>query len=532
MSSSKQGLLASDWPDPSSFKQSIRLQFTVYVCGMILVLMLVTGYVISDRYVKTVTWNMVDKILVQARSYSVPAGKMIILGNEPDVLMLNNVCKRIASDNPDVYWAGITGTDDVFLAHTDIRQVVASKKMGHINATGFHDMLRPGEGFSVDGDAVFTSVPITENEVHLGRLVVAASARPISEARRSSILTVASITAVMVIAGIPGTVFVLRRKLRPISTITNHLKNIDFENISLDIPFRSKNEFGFLAETLRAMGSKLQIAHRELIEKDRMTRELEIAREIQASILPKGYPHGPRFDLAGAYSSAREVGGDYYDFIDIDSDHLGILIADVSGKSLPGMLVMLLTRDIVRRLAISATEPAELLAAVNAELFAEIKRNMFVTMFFGILDTRCGCFRFASAGHNPLVFVSAERSETELIKTKGYPLGMVGGDSYRTRIESREIMLSQDDWLILYTDGINEAQNVRGEEFGTSRFVEIINAHKRLAAGPFIDGVVREHAAFVGENEQFDDITLIAVKWTARCADEESARLKETADAT
>jgi serine phosphatase RsbU (regulator of sigma subunit) len=530
MNPTKHDQVGGDWPEPSRFRRSIWLEFTIYVSMIILALMLVTGYVISNRYVNTVTRNVADKILVQARSYSGPAGKMIISGTEPDVLMLNNVCKRIALDNEDVYWAGITGDDDTFIAHTDIKQVVSLNQMRTIGATRFSDMLRPSEGFELKGDTVYTSVPIEENEVLLGRLVVAASAAPIAEARTASLTTVASITAVMILLGIPVMMLVVRRKLRPIKVISDHLKSMDLSNISLEIPFHSANEFGFLAETLRAMGSKLNAAQMERIERERMSRELEIAREIQASILPKGYPQGQGFELYGAYKSAREVGGDYYDFIEYDDNHLGVLIADVSGKSLPGMLVMLLTRDIVRRLANSITQPSELLSAANEELHGNMKTGMFVTMFFGVLDVRTGRFRFASAGHNPLVVVKGETGQAELIKTKGYPLGMVDSRMYRERIESGEIAVSPGDWLVLYTDGINEAQNSRGEEFGTERFVDVVRAHKDGDAVRLVDKIKDEHSSFVGDAAQFDDITLIAIKRKCKTADRELERSRETAN--
>jgi serine phosphatase RsbU (regulator of sigma subunit) len=524
-------MLSSDWPQASQFKRSIRLEFTLYVSGIILVLMLVTGYVISSQYVRTVTADVVDKILVQARSYSGPAGKMIISGEEPDVLSLNNMCKRIAEGDAGVFWAGITGDDGRFLAHTDIKQVVAGARWEAVAPERFLNMLRPGEGFAVTGDTLYTSVPIEESDIALGRLVVAASSEPIQKARRSSILTVASITAVMIMVGIPVTVLVLRRKLRPIGLITDHLTKVDFERISLDVPFRSKNEFGFLAETIRVMGSKLNMAQKELIDKERMSRDLEIAREIQANILPKSYPEGPTFELAGSYRSALEVGGDYYDFIEFENNKLGILIADVSGKSLPGMLVMLLTRDIVKRLARSFEEPADLLAAVNTEVLTNIKSGMFVTMFFGILDTQSGLFRFASAGHNPLLLLRAERSEPDLIKTKGFPLGMVGREAYERRIENGQLELAPGDWVVLYTDGINEAQNTEGEEFGMERFLDLVLKKRGLASRDLITEVLKGHSAFVGDAPQFDDITLIAVKWSGKAADIQTRRLVERTNA-
>jgi serine phosphatase RsbU (regulator of sigma subunit) len=528
MSPDSKSMLEKDWPEPSQFKKSIRFEFALYVSGIMIVLMLVTGYIISSQYVKTVTRSVVDKLLVQARSYSEPAGKLMISGGGPDELLLNNICKKLADSDPNVYWAGITDGRRAFIAHTDIKQVIKSARMRPVTAGQFQDMLKPQEGFSLERDTVFIAVPIAENNVALGNLSVAASAGPIRKARTTSILTVASITVVMVGIGIPFTIAVLSRRLRPISIITNHLKTADLHDISLDIPVRSKNEFGFLAETIRVMGAKLNVAQKDLIEKERMTRELEIAREIQANILPKGYPRGDEFELAGTYRSAKEVGGDYYDFIEFDDDRLGILIADVSGKSLPGMLVMLITRDIVTRLARSVQEPAGLLTAVNTDLLGNIKKGMFVTMFFGVLDKRTGEFSFASAGHNHLIFVSGDTGRTELVKTRGFPLGMVDSDTYKKRIESGKIVLSANDWLIQHTDGVNEAQNTAGEEFGLNRVTRIIEEHRDNTPEELVGEMLKEHSLFVGEAPQYDDITLLAIKWAGQTADTRTVASGET----
>jgi serine phosphatase RsbU (regulator of sigma subunit) len=531
MSTDKNNMFSTDWPEASQFKKSIRLEFALYVSGIIFALMLVTGYIISSQYVKTVTQSVVEKLLVQARSYSGPAGKLIISSGGPDALLLNNICRKLVNDDPDVHWAGITDERDVFLAHSNIRRVIGSTKMRPVAANQFQDILRPMEGFSLEGDTVYISVSIEENGVTLGKLAVAASASSIKTARNTSVVTVASITIVMIAIGIPITVTVLRRKLKPIGVITDHLKAVDFHDVSLDIPIRSENEFGFLAETIRVMGSKLNVAQRDLIEKERMTRELEIAREIQANILPKVYPRGLRFALAGTYRSAMEVGGDYYDFIEFDDGRLGVLVADVSGKSLPGMLVMLITRDIVHRLARQVQEPARLLTDVNSELLKNIKKGMFVTMFFGVLDVENGRFRFASAGHNPLVVLRGDTGTVELVKTKGFPLGMVSSPMYETRVEGGEIRLSENDWLIQYTDGVNEAQNAAGDEFGTERLTELVEKHRHLNPEEFVKAILSAHQAFVGDAAQYDDITLLAVKWGEQSADKRIRRVGETANA-
>ncbi|MEW6413159.1 MAG: PP2C family protein-serine/threonine phosphatase [Candidatus Zixiibacteriota bacterium] len=511
--------LAKEWPQARQYRRSIRLEFSLYISAIVLILMAVTGWVITDKYVSTINAEVVDKLVVQARSYSGPAGKLIISANGPDALLLNNICKKLATDNPEIYWAGITDKNGTFLAHTDFRQVIASTRINDIGYGEHNERMGDGESFSHRGDTIYISVPIWENSVQVGGLALASSTRHITEARRESITTVVTITVVMILMGLPVTLMVLHRKLRPISIITDNLKNIKFDNIAIDIPLHSKNEFGYLAETMRVMGAKLNQAQKDLIERERIARELEIAREIQKSILPEGFPSGKSFEIAGVYRSAREVGGDYYDFIEFDNNRLGVVVADVSGKSLPGMLVMLLTRDIIKKVARHPQRPSQILSEVNRELAANIKKGMFVTMFFGILDQATGCFTFASAGHNPLLWYDSVQGECKLIKTKGFPLGMTSAAQFSARIEDGEIRLSESDWIIQYTDGINEARNNRSEEFGMERFMHAVTRYNSLQPKDLVSKTIVDIESFAAGSEQSDDITLIALKWSGDFVD-------------
>ncbi len=513
MDSSSKNELAHDWPEPKQFKRSIRLEFSLYVSSIIFLLMLASGYFMTSRYVNTVTRAEVEKLLIQARSYSGPAAKLIISTNGPDALLLNNVCQRLASDNPDIYWVGIADRDGKFLAHTDIKKVISGATLSVIASDQFRDMVRGGEAFDVASDTIHITVPINEGDILVGRLTLASSANQISAARKQSFVTVITITIVLLLIGLPATMALLHKKLRPIKQITDSLKHVDFDKISFDIPVTVRNEFGYLSETLRVMGTKLNSAQQQIIERERIARELEIAREIQTKILPGYFPSGPEFSCAGAYRSAREVGGDYYDFIDYDDNKVGFLVADVSGKSLPGMLVMLLTRDIVKRVARNIVRPDRLLAEVNKEISANIRKGMFVTMFLGVLDRQTGSFDFASAGHNPLIHISAEKGETNLLKTKGFPLGLMPAKQFDERIELGHINLASGDWLVQYTDGINEAPGKNGEEFGMERFIDLLSAARNGSSQELIDSVLRSHTEFVDDSEQFDDITLIAIKW-------------------
>ncbi len=525
MSTSSARTEGRDWPEPKQFRRSIRLEFSVYVSAIILVLMAVTGYVITDRYVDTVTRSVVDKLLVQARSYSGTAGKLIIAANGPDALLLNNACKKLVADNPDAYWAGISDVDGTFLAHTDLKQVIAGKKLGEFGLPEHEYTLRSSEAFELQGDTIYISVPIKENNIRVGDLAIASSAAPIHAARVVSITTVSSITLLMLLIGLPLTMVILHRKLRPVTVITDSLKQVAVDDLRIEIPVKTRNEFGYLAETLQAMGDKLNAAQHELVEKERMARDLEIAREIQSSILPTEYPSASSFEFHGMYQSAKEVGGDYYDFLELPNGRFGFLVADVSGKSLPGMLVMLMTRDLVRKVTQSVTAPADVLRELNRELVPNIRKGMFVTMFYGQLDQETGTFEFASAGHNPLIHLTGESTVT-LLKTKGYPLGMMPDNTFAERIEAGRLVLTAGDYLVQYTDGINEAHNSGREEYGMERLVGSIREGSFQNAEALVTSMVDEHARFVGDTQQFDDITLVVMKWLGQSADKKKETLE------
>ncbi|MCP4704475.1 MAG: SpoIIE family protein phosphatase, partial [candidate division Zixibacteria bacterium] len=386
--------------------------------------------------------------------------------------------------------------------------------------------------FRLKNDTILIDVPIIEKSVVVGRMGIASSSQQIAEARNKSIVTVASITILMILIGIPLSMFLLHRKLKPISLITNGLKEIDFENIQFDIPFSSRNEFGYLSETLRVMGCKLNTAQKDIVEKERIARELEIAREIQAKILPHEFPKTATLEFYGTYQSAKEVGGDYYDFIDYDNDFMMFLVADVSGKSLPGMLVMLITRDIIRQLTRTVRQPDELLCEVNKELHKSIKKGMFVTMFLGLINKKTGEFTFASAGHNPLVILNAISGKSKLIKTNGFPLGMVPPEQFNKRIEKGQVNLVSGEWLVQYTDGINEAHNSENEEFGMDRFVANLESNIAETPNSLVDKFISKHQSFVGETEQFDDITLLAMKWFGENTDNNPIKEAEELNAT
>jgi serine phosphatase RsbU (regulator of sigma subunit) len=505
---------STQWPSLSMYKRSIRREFALYVGGLVVVLMLVTGVIVTNKLVNTVTRNVVETILVQARSYAGAAAKQVIAAHGPDALMLTDICKKLMADNSECGWVGVADGNASFLAHTDMRQLISGARLQLSQTREFTEGLRADEILQVTNDSIFVSVPIVEQGVALGTLAMASSTVQIAAVRQSALVTMSLITILMAAIGIQVTAVILRHQLKPLQLITESLRKVDIGTLRVDPPVKSNNEFGFLADTLRVMGSRLEHAQKLTAESDRMTRELEIAREIQSNILPKDYPSGQGFQFAGTYKSARTVGGDYYDFIDLGAGKIGMLVADVSGKSLPGMLVMLLTRDLVIKHARRFGSPAELLSAVNRELLPQMRKGTFVTMLYGILDTNTGHFRFASAGHNPLIQIDSATQKHRLHKTRGYPLGLMNADQFDQRIESAQITFAAGDWCILYTDGINEAMNASNSEYGMERFLSVVDRCAVCSPSDLTRAVMDDISSFSGQAPQNDDITLLSLKWT------------------
>jgi serine phosphatase RsbU (regulator of sigma subunit) len=246
---------------------------------------------------------------------------------------------------------------------------------------------------------------------------------------------------------------------------------------------------------------------RALLERRHLERELEVAREIQASFLPKRAPSVSGFDLAGTAMPHQEVGGDYYDFIRISETRLGLAIADVSGKSIPAALLMAgfrmaLLAEIRNEFAIRAV-----MRKVNTLLYESTDRDKFVTAVYGVLDFRNRVLIVSNAGHNPPIVARADGT-LEYIFDGGVALGILPDATY----EERPIALKPGDVLIMYTDGVTEAESPAIEHFGQMRLESAILALRDRGAQAILDGIVEEVLAWCGDRGQSDDLTLMVVK--------------------
>jgi phosphoserine phosphatase RsbU/P len=249
-------------------------------------------------------------------------------------------------------------------------------------------------------------------------------------------------------------------------------------------------------------------------EKKRLDHDLEIARDIQRILLPAEAPAINGFQISGINVPARQVSGDYFDYIRVDDERLGIAIADVSGKGIPASLIMAICRSVLRAEAARNPSPADVLRKVNRQLYPDIKEDMFISMAYLILDHERNGITLARGGHDAPLLYKQQSQRVTPIKSPGMVLGIDSGNVFDRITNDFAVPLERDDCLILYTDGVTEALNTEGDEFGLERTTESVRASASNGAQAIVRRVIDDVRNFAGSQPQNDDITLIAIRKT------------------
>ena len=249
-------------------------------------------------------------------------------------------------------------------------------------------------------------------------------------------------------------------------------------------------------------------------EKKRLDHDLEIARDIQRILLPSEAPAIDGFQISGINVPARQVSGDYFDYIRVDDERLGVAIADVSGKGVPASLIMAICRSVLRAEAARNPSPADVLRNVNRQLYPDIKEDMFISMAYLILDHHRDSITLARAGHDaPLLYKQQSQTVTP-VKSPGMVVGIDSGNVFDRLTVDFAISLERDDCLVLYTDGVTETLNAEGDEFGLDRVIQTVRARANDGAQAIVKKIIQDVRDFTGSLPQNDDITLIAIRKT------------------
>jgi sigma-B regulation protein RsbU (phosphoserine phosphatase) len=315
-------------------------------------------------------------------------------------------------------------------------------------------------------------------------------------------------------------VFISRSITRPIRRLSRAAEEIASGDLDAEIPpAKYKDEVGKLSETFIYMEKSLKKYIAELTEttaaKERIEGELNVAREIQMSILPKIFPPFPdrtEFDIYAVIEPAREVGGDFYDFFFVDDVHFCFAVGDVSGKGVPASLFMAITKTLHKVAASKGIRPDEILKELNHELSQSNENSMFVTIFCGVLDIRTGDVFYANGGHNPPILMKKGGEMSFLDLTGDIVVGVLEGATFKLK----RFVLDPGDALFMYTDGVTEAMNTKDELYSCGRLEGALTARLQQSVQDMVVGITEDVIFFSGGAEQADDITIMALRYRGK----------------
>ena len=294
--------------------------------------------------------------------------------------------------------------------------------------------------------------------------------------------------------------------------IVNRSDGLPFDEIDFSLAKSFAEQAGLALQNLALMDLQ--------IERNRLEADLSLASNIQGLLLPSNFPRISGLSLAGHYEPAQKVGGDLYDMVKIDEQRYGVVVADVAGKGIPASLIMAITQSNFGHFAKRSISPAATLRELNEVLYSETRQEMFVTLVYALVDLVAETVTVVRAGHEAALLLRQTQSglSTEFLKPKGMALGLVGDKVFRNSLEELVIPFREGDILVLYTDGITESANRKGEEFGGKRLAEeLVKQH--LGTPELINRGIRDKVAhWTGPSAQSDDITLLTIKRTARHA--------------
>ncbi len=356
------------------------------------------------------------------------------------------------------------------------------------------------------------AAPVELGEGYYGTIHLGMNEEIVAAHVRHNMRIAVAIMVVFLAMGLLSSILLASYIVKPIQRLARGARIIGGGDLDHRIEIRGRGEIGELSARISEMTRNLKRAQEDRIEKERFDKELQVAREIQRLLLPHEAPRFRHYDVASYYLAAREVGGDYYDYFRLKDGKIGVVVADVAGKGVPASLMMSMMKGYLREEASRADRPAELLKKVNDLISGDIKDGMFITSLCLGLSLAGRQAIVSNAGHCPLLHYRGQSGKIEEHNPPGFPLGLGEGGKFHEKLREKHIPLRPGDMLLLYTDGLSEARDGQGGEFGEERVKKVLREEGKKDAEKVIAALQREVVKFVGSDALADDITLVAIK--------------------
>jgi sigma-B regulation protein RsbU (phosphoserine phosphatase) len=389
----------------------------------------------------------------------------------------------------------------------EVQEIVKNKEKNKILNRVYHDEKSGGTIYEFSAH-VFNPM----NNAWAGFVRLGFSDKIVREKIMRMTFIIAIIALIFLGLAVIGAVLMSGVIIKPIKKLTEGAAIIGTGNLDYRIALPASDELGLLANEFNTMTSQLKKSKEMEIEKKLQDEQIAVAKEIQEGLNPMGFYNKRGVEIKGFTRAAKGVGGDYFDYIDINEDLVGALISDVSGKGIPASLVMVMIRTVfttyIKGRSINC---AGVVRAINDSLSADFAIDKFATLFFMIYDRRTAELSFSNAGHGPLRCFRSDKNAFTISKLEGVPIGIMEDVEYK----QSKVKLEVGDFVILNTDGITEMRNEAKEEYGYARLHKLLLNNHQLNAKEMVELIVNDVDAFRGSAPPHDDMTLLVLKRTA-----------------
>ncbi len=509
----------------TKYTSTLRFKFGIRaIVGLLGLILLLWGvlYVRQTREVETQLAKAWLNMTNFAQALEARSENALVTDEElgREYTLVTDYIQKRLEGLPAVAYAHIINDDGIIVSSSSVNRLLENYAIPE----GLRNIGRDGKWKDADEgggkDIKELHLPIIlgreggQEGARIGRVVVGVSTAAIRSDIEDPRMKMTLILGGVFLIGVALVYFLVMVLVKPIQALTDGVRAVGEGSLDDDIKVDGPEEIGEIARAFNQITSKFREAQKNVVEQERLQKEMQVAQEIQHSLLPKRVPEISGYDIASLYKAAKEVGGDYYDFVVVDEDTLGVVVGDVSGKGVPGSLVMTMIRTALRMEARGNLSANQVMSNMNNFVTDDMKRDMFVTVFYVILDSKNRVISYASAGHNPMILYRAESEETFSLNPRGFPVGisLPDDDLFSRSIDVEKVKLKKDDMLIIYTDGVTEAMNEDRKQFGEERLIECIKEGGKLPPQEFIDQLTERISAFTGDMSQNDDITVVAIK--------------------
>jgi len=500
-------------------RRVLSIRWTVTAVAVVLTAAAVMSVgAIAERHTRqALTKELESRLTLEARNLALTSAG-VLLEDYPE-LTLHPLLKEKLARQPELASAVVVDHEGKIQGHAD------PQKLGTVYEprTGLTAVADPSDGSSAlaagvslwRGPGTLVAIAPIEHASGktLGTVVVGMRLEYLEDVIARSRRQQAILLAIFLVVGVATSFLLVSHLLRPLATLRAGIERIAGGDLVTPVRVQDRTELGLLAEAINGMAGGLRRAQEVRLERERLSHEMDLAREMQRSLLPSRRIDAGAFVIEGSQQAAAEVGGDSFDYFALPDGRIGVAIADVSGKGLAGCLVMSILYSVVRAWRGTYRSPAELLIALDAHLVETLQPGAFITMWYGILDPASGTVTYASAGHNPTLIYRAGEERVETRRTRGIPLAAIRGGAIRATLADERITLEPGDLILQYTDGLNEAFDPAGrEQFGFVRMASVLRETAPRGVTSVIARLMGDVRAWIGEGAVLDDQTVLAIQ--------------------